>query len=252
MIKIAEKPILQILSGLGSDKKILDVGGAIAPFKRANYLIDYVPYESINWSQLKGDGETCFSKETYKEFDICSRAPFPFPDKFFDYSICSHVLEDIRDPLWVCSALIRISKAGYIEIPSRIYETTFGLEARGLAGASHHRWIIELKGNILQFTFKFMHVHSKVVNRSRIRLQRNDPSNYLRLEWQESFIYEENWLNSGPEVFEYFLGRPIDEKEKWKIYRKLDPRPFPFPWLSYLKNTNFIFSAIFKAFKRND
>ncbi len=251
MIKQATESIDVILNKLKDSEKVVDVGGASAPFRRADYIIDYVPYESINWNQLKGDGDKPrFSKETYVEFDICSRKPFPFADKFFDYSICSHVLEDIRDPLWVCSELMRISKAGYIEIPSRHYETTFGIEEKNLAGASHHRWIIELKDKTLQFTFKFMYVHTKYINHNRSKAERNSPEMFLRMEWNDTFDYKENWLNSGREEFEFFLERPITEKEMWAFHRKADSRIFPLNWLSYLKNTNPYFQALFQWFKK--
>ena len=47
---------------------------------------------------------------------------WPFPDKTFDFVVCSHLLEDVRDPITVCRELCRVGKAGYIETPSRIRE----------------------------------------------------------------------------------------------------------------------------------
>jgi ubiquinone/menaquinone biosynthesis C-methylase UbiE len=43
--------------------------------------------------------------------------PYPFPDKHFDFLICSHVLEHLKDPVRTCSEFSRIAKAGYIEVP---------------------------------------------------------------------------------------------------------------------------------------
>ena len=79
-----------------------------------------------------------FTKDSWIVRDICAKEPFPFRDKELDFVVCSHTLEDIRDPLWVCSEIIRIGKAGYIEVPSRLWETCRGMEP-GIAGLSHHR-----------------------------------------------------------------------------------------------------------------
>lgn len=105
------KTIHDLLPTFAKDAKILDVGGSSGPYKRATHVIDYVPFEEVQYNQGKGMGEVQFSKETYTQWDICSRTPFPYKDKEFDLAICSHVLEDIRDPIWVCSELIRVSKS---------------------------------------------------------------------------------------------------------------------------------------------
>ena len=60
--------------------------------------------------------------------------------------ICSHTLEDLRDPLWVCAELVRVAKAGYVEVPSRAAEQSRGWEHPRIAGLSHHRWLIEIDG----------------------------------------------------------------------------------------------------------
>lgn len=251
MKEIKKDEIFSVLEKLTLSAKVLDVGGASGPFKRANTIIDYVPYESINKSQAKGLGEFKLTKESYVSHDICAREPWPFKDKEFDFSICSHVLEDIRDPLWVCSEIIRVSKAGYLEIPSRLYETTFNLEVKGLAGASHHRWIIDLdEKKRLRFTFKYMHVHSKVINKNTTTFNKNNDAMYLCLTWDTSFSFFENWLNSGKEIFEYYLQKPISEENLWGLYRSIGSRSFIVEWLSYLKNTNNSFKKIYNVLKK--
>lgn len=237
MIKLVTLPVFEIVDNLPKDFSVLDIGGSSAPFKRANQIIDIVPWSGVHLDKAKGYGETLFNKNSYTQFDICSREKWPFADKEFDYSVCSHVLEDIRDPLWVCSEIIRTSKAGYIEIPSRLYETTFGVEVKKLAGSTHHRWVIDLYEEKLRFTFKYMHIHSKTVNKNRRTFNRENPEMYLRLEWSEKFNYFENWLNSGKEIFEFYLNKPISEKQKWAIYRDTQDRPLIIRWLAYIKNT---------------
>ena len=59
--------------------------------------------------------------------------------------ICSHTLEDVRDPIWVCSEIQRVAKAGYIEVPSRLEEQSYGFQGPWV-GWGHHHWLIEVHG----------------------------------------------------------------------------------------------------------
>lgn len=249
MLTQVRKPLQEILDAIPESAVTLDVGGASAPMRRADFVIDIVPYSGVHLEQGKGSGTSRLSEERFVQHDICDRTPWPFEDKQFDYSFCSHVLEDIRDPLWVCSELMRVSKAGYIEVPSRIYETTFGIEARGLAGASHHRWIVDLHDRTLRFTFKYFQVHKKAVNKNRSKPKLTGEDQVLQIEWDGEFSYTENWLNSGKEIFEYFLERPVSEKEKWALFRKLSPHSLPSRWFRYLKNTSSFARELYNRFR---
>lgn len=206
--------------------------------------MDVIPFSDVRFDKIRYSETSRLTKDAYVQHDICSREPWPFQDKQFDYCICSHTLEDIRDPIWVCSEMIRIAKAGYIEVPSRLYETTFGIEMRGLAGNSHHHWVIDFVDDKLRFTFKHAQIHFPAVNRNK-RKPSPGLENFLQCEWKDSFSYGENFLITGQQIFEYHLGRTISEKEKWYLYRKLDPRGLVKRWLSYFKNTTKIGRTIF-------
>jgi hypothetical protein len=143
---------------------------------------------------------------------------------------------------------MRVSKAGYIEIPSRLFEMTFDLEAKGLSGATHHRWLIDLHENKLRFTFKYFHIYYPFINKNKLKLPQDCEDMVLKLEWKDSFDFFENWLNSGKEIFEYYLGHPITEKEKWRIYRKLSTHGVISAWARYFKNTSPLFNKIFSNF----
>jgi hypothetical protein len=88
------------------------------------------------------------------QWDLCDRRPWPFTDKQFDFASCTHVLEDLRDPVWVCSEMMRVAKAGYIETPSRILEQSLGVEHPLYAGFYHHRWLVSVEDGVLCFRFK--------------------------------------------------------------------------------------------------
>lgn len=141
--------------------RVLDVGGAYAPLDTATHILDVIPFNERRPSQV-GSIKPRYTQETWTTFDICDR-PWPYPDKFFDYSFCSHTLEDIRDPVGVCHELMRVSRAGYIETPSRTREIfchrgavwlrrLFG--RKDAVGFGHHRWFCEIDNNTVTFLAK--------------------------------------------------------------------------------------------------
>jgi len=72
----------------------------------------------------------------------------------FDYSICSHTLEDVITPTELLDLLPKISKRGYIAIPSKFDEFTF-LWGNKYRGNAHHKQIIDVKDNIVCIYPKF-------------------------------------------------------------------------------------------------
>ena len=101
---------------------VLDIGGWASPFNRANYILDAQPFETrgfyrtVGLPASQGGDVEHFTKDRWVVRDICDHEPYPFADKMFDWVTCSHTLEDVRDPLWVCSEMMRIGKRGYIEV----------------------------------------------------------------------------------------------------------------------------------------
>lgn len=166
MVCVDEKNMRAILERLGPTDVVLDVGAWACPFNRAQWVIDAQPYETRGFYRTfggpasQGGDRERFSRDTWIQRDICERHQWPFDDGQFDFVVCSHTLEDVRDPLWVCSELMRVGKCGYIEVPSRARESTMGEERPGQAGLSHHRWLIEIAGNHIQFLPKWHMIHT--------------------------------------------------------------------------------------------
>lgn len=145
---------------LPTEAQVLDVGGWGSPFPRADAVIDLLPYATRGlYAYSEADRRLeRFTDATWVERDICARDPWPFSDRAFDFAVCSHVLEDVRDPLWVCSELSRVAARGYIEVPSRLEEQIFGVNGEWV-GWGHHRWLIELSDSELVFLFKHHDIH---------------------------------------------------------------------------------------------
>lgn len=70
----------------------------------------------------------------------------PFRDGAFAYTICSHILEHMDDPIQFARELTRVSEAGYIQSPSEIAERMFHW--------SFHRWYVNLVGETLTLSPK--------------------------------------------------------------------------------------------------
>jgi hypothetical protein len=66
----------------------------------------------------------------------------------FDFSICSHTLEDVLTPVDLLNLLPKISKRGYIAIPSKFDEFSF-LWNNKYRGNAHHKQIIDVKDDMI-------------------------------------------------------------------------------------------------------
>ncbi|HEY8000847.1 MAG TPA: methyltransferase domain-containing protein [Solirubrobacterales bacterium] len=134
---------------------VLDLGGWAAPFERADWVVDLLPYETRGLYGSSNPERERFDATTWIVRDLCDREPLPFADDEIDFAICSHTLEDLRDPVWVCAELARVAKAGYVEVPSRLEEQSYGVHGPWV-GWSHHHWLVDVDspGARLEFVFK--------------------------------------------------------------------------------------------------
>ncbi len=193
----------KVLERIGANDLVLDVGGWARCFNRANYVIDLFPYETrglcykeaMNLGAQGGPTEH-FSAETWICRDLCDHTPWPFADKSIDFCVCSHTLEDLRDPLWLCHEMIRVAKRGYIEVPSMAFELSRGREPGVPVGLSHHKWIVELKGAHLAFIPKLHFVHGERDLSLPAGFGGALPPERLvsSLFWENSFTYAEGWF----------------------------------------------------------
>ena len=187
---------LRILTQIKESDIVLDIGGWFRPFNRANFVLDFMPYETRSKGGQEGITKEYFSKQTWIQRDISDKKPFPFKDKEIDFVICSHTLEDVRDPVFICSEICRIGQRGYVEVPSKIAELCIGIENKHYAGCGHHRWLIDTGDKRITFVFKphFIHKYWKYHFPSRYgqRLKQEDMVQWFF--WEGQFDFEERLL----------------------------------------------------------
>lgn len=202
-----------LLRHVPDDARVLDVGGWAAPLARADWVLDIAPYETRGWYGDDPDPER-FTADTWVQRDICAREPWPFADNEFDFAVCSHTLEDIRDPIWVCEELSRVARAGYVEVPSRVHEQTWGFEG-AWSGYSHHRWLCEAdrERSEMRFTFKYHLVHDETW-RLPPRFAGLSPEQRVDWLWWEGSFTAREIVHLEPEVLfaelSDFRARHID------------------------------------------
>jgi SAM-dependent methyltransferase len=203
---------LERLLALPDDARVLDVGGWAAPVNRADWVIDLMPYATRGALMPGGFGAAPerFDAARWVVQDICSHAPWPFADGFFDFAICTFTLEDVRDPVRVCEEMSRVARAGYVEVPSLLDELTWrNPEASGgpWIGHSHHRWLCTLHGDTLQFLVKAHSLHAE--RRARI------PRRWARRLTSEERVLAHSWegrlpARERPAIDAY----PVDELQR--------------------------------------
>ena len=186
-----------ILERVPDSALVLDIGGWGRPLSRADWVLDLMPYETRGLYGADGDGAERFSADTWVQRDICARDPYPFEDGQFDFVVCSHTLEDVRDPVWVCSEMQRVGNAGYVEVPSRLEEQSWGVQGPWV-GWGHHRWLVDVVDGGLEFALKPHIVHAR-------------ESDHFPAGFQEELAAEERviclwWEGSLPARERVFLG----------------------------------------------
>lgn len=108
----------------------IDIGGAYRSFFSADAVLDFnEPTYKAKW--YKGNMNL---PEAWREVTEHVKK-----NGKYDCAICTHTLEDISNPLFVCQMMERIAKKGLIIVPSKYTES--GRMGNFFRGFIHHRWI---------------------------------------------------------------------------------------------------------------
>lgn len=151
--------------------RVLDVGSGDGPSPAADVLCD----------RFVGDN-------TERNSPICLDRPFvsgdvhslPFRDLAFDFVYCSHLLEHTRDPGRAIAELERVSRAGFVEVPSEYLERT-------AKSTPTHYWFVRREGDALVFTPKPAGVLDERVNRIFDQVLMNHDPLYTAFHWSRFY-----------------------------------------------------------------
>jgi hypothetical protein len=167
--------------------RILDLGGGLSPYYRADAIVDIAPYDaerlavnswgrtvggirckvqcedgtnsittsvpSLNLAPSTFDSSPRWSPSDYIQLDA-TKEKMPFADNEFDLGLSSHMLEDVENPFPAFEELNRVSKRVAIIAPSRLIEQTKGIDHPRHCGFGHHKWMLEHEGDHIVFTRK--------------------------------------------------------------------------------------------------
>ena len=127
MIKrTSREHVLKILENNQNNWKILDIGCNRDAVKYAQTVADIQNLSS-------------FYEDKDKNFVLIQNKDLPFKDNQFDFVYASHVIEHVEDVSYFIKELQRISKQGYIELPSML-EDNIVLSENNI---KDHKWFFQ-------------------------------------------------------------------------------------------------------------
>lgn len=154
--------ILRRLSeSLGRKLRVLDVGGGKNSWAK-DFVTDIMDIDNIFCPNKKVWAGDINELEIWKTFK----------SKEFDFAICTHTLEDIRNPFLVTAQMSRVAKAGFVAVPNRFQEM-FAMEDLRYRGYWHHRWIFLVENQFFVAIPKLIPASINFAVRPKIKLQVN-------------------------------------------------------------------------------
>lgn len=171
-------------------ERVLDVGFGGWPFRQATHLADlYVGETTHRMESLKRDDRL---------FLVIDVQKMPFRDKEWDFIFCSHVLEHLERPGDACRELMRVSRRGYIEVPTRLSDVMLNFTKL----QDHHRWHGLVLGQTLVLiewadserrdigtNYCFQCLHSRYHNWFQRVFEDNWSTFYGMLQWRDQFSF---------------------------------------------------------------
>jgi hypothetical protein len=181
----------EVVAYLATQKKnnpdfcVLDVGGVMNPW--ADPWVDaYVDINPLTTSKPVYIGDIC-RPQVWEQVR----------EKVWDFTICTHTLEDIRNPDFVLDQLMAVSKGGFIAMPNKHQELSC-IQSRYWLGYAHHRWIFTVRNGKLYILAKWpilgyflpshrlMHLIGRLPRMSRFKTLLSRSVNGPGLEWVDA------------------------------------------------------------------
>lgn len=172
---------------VGPDALVLDIGSGDKPHWRADVLVDHFP-EAEHHVQRAGAAAARVPRPLFD----ADAGDLPFADHAFDYAICSHVLEHVLDPAAAMREMMRVARAGYIEVPAA--------GSARLLDFPSHLWWCRVDGDVLRFEAKTSAVFDRelhdwattepVASDLQALLERHLTSRLICFPWTGSFEFD--------------------------------------------------------------
>ncbi len=210
MIKrTSRKHVLKILEENHNNWKILDIG---------------CNRDAISYAQTAADIQDLSNFYKDKKFVLIKGKDLPFENNQFDFVFASHVIEHVEDISYFISELQRISKKGYIELPSMLEDNIILSENN----IKDHKWYFQFDdvNNLLLAEKKSQLIEPFITHGVLF--------NSLRKNFRSSLVIELYWENEIDYKFENFTV-PAEKPYFKSIIRK---------YFSYLVRTNKTISLV--------
>ncbi len=160
------------------DALVIDIGSGDKPFWRADVYVDDLSLQDV---QRASHSQTIHNIGTFVDANVMH---LPFKDHAFDFSFSSHLLEHVIDPQQAIKEIMRVSKAGYFEVPNGILETIKPFHS--------HLWFIYDDLGTLVFFRKSQKMHNVLTNNGKrfIPFFQNIRDPFIRVTWKKNIKFE--------------------------------------------------------------
>ena len=172
LIKRTSKTHIQSVLSKNKSWKILDIGCGYSANELATTICDVQDLS-----------------EFYKDRDFIKleKKQLPFDENQFDFVIASHVLEHVEDYKFFISELERVSKKGYIELPTKLEDNLV------FENKNDHLWHMDFDDINLKLLIskKFQYFEPILTVSMMHKLRENFKSSFiLELYWENKIDYE--------------------------------------------------------------
>lgn len=107
---------------------VMEIGSGQSPQSRVDVVVEKYLFDDF---ERPKEAAVSFSKPVV----VGDGEALPFADGAFAYCMCLHVLEHATDPALFAGEIARVAQAGFVQVPSRLAELTFGWP--------YHPWLID-------------------------------------------------------------------------------------------------------------